>query len=313
VKFTLTLYLLLSGYHLFGQQHYSLYHQQVISIEEQIVDGNYAEALKGYDEINASYSFLFIRDIKVAAQLALFLNDNKSAISWLKKGMDQGWTWKKIKKLEIIDRLGEGDQKLLSEYPSNEKIQNEELRERVRDMIRKDQSMAFRALLRLTESQKNAYTTKKFAPHSEIQMAEMHRILDTYGYPGERLIAENIWASTIICHHNSMGTEYAQSDTLFTALYPKLMKAFDRGEVSPFELAIMLDWRTSMLRDECGLGFLTDVTTASLACSDQRRRSVGLRSVETRNALYQLQSEMDIDFVLLGGPWVDGEIEIKQD
>jgi hypothetical protein len=144
-------------------------------------------------------------------------------------------------------------------------------------------------------------------------MEELRKILDSHGYPGEQLIGNNYWMSTILSHHNSISEEYNKKDTIYPELKPKLMQALAKGQVSPFELALIDDWyRTVTKADQnASYGILNPPSKAKLTESNALRRSVGLRAIELRNSLVDMQEKTGMDFYLPGNAWIDGKIEIE--
>jgi len=252
---------------------YLEYHTQINEAERLLSEEEFGDALMRYRKVFKQYDFVFLRDYKVATQLALYLDDKKTALDLLQKGMAAGWELKDIKKNNFLDPLQEGPewnaieqayQNLHSQYKTRI---DWDLREEVHGMFKKDQKKAMGALFRIGNKAKEKYGVKKFAPHSETQMSELISILNREGYPGEKIIGNNYWMSTIISHHNSFSLEYAMKDTLYSFIKPKLIMAIKKGELSPYEYALMDDWQiaVSSERTEPGYGFLMPPTEASLS------------------------------------------------
>ena len=61
---------------------------------------------------------------------------------------------------------------------------------------------------------------------------------------------------------------------------------------------------------EAAFGFLNTLSEEDLSKSNELRKSVGMRSVETRNALVDIQNQTGMDFYLAGEGWVTGKIEV---
>jgi hypothetical protein len=118
---------------------------------------------------------------------------------------------------------------------------------------------------------------------------------------------------TILSHHNSISVEYAQRDTLYQFLKPKLLKAINDGQMSPFEFAIIDDWYLAVKnnRQEAGYGYLNPPSHSELSKSDALRQKVGLRTIEIRNRLVDIEHETGMNFYL-GNPWASGKINIKE-
>ncbi len=297
---------------------YSRYHKNSLEAEQLITNENYDDALKIYDKVFNDYTFVFQRDCKIATQLALYQGKEDLAFQYLRQGVSSGWEMKEIKKNDFLKKLQDHPQwqafeneyhKLYADYESS---LNQELRLRLKKMFSKDQKKALGALFRIGSKGQDKYAERKFAPHSEQQMEELIQILSEVGYPGEKLIGNDFWTSTILSHHNSISEAYARQDTIYHFLKPELKKALIRGEVSPYELALIDEWYRSTLGQGSylGYGILDPPSKSTLQNTNDLRAELFLRSVETRNGLVEIQDKTQMDFYLPGEGWIKGKIEV---
>lgn len=285
---------------------YRIYHQQVIEAEKLIGLEKFADALRIYEKIFNTYEFVFLREYQIAAQLKLYLNDRQKAMEYLKQGILAGWEMKSIKKNKFLKPLLQGEEwkVLKKEYPilkkQYESKLNQNLREQVKKMYSKDQRMAIKALFKLSSKAQDRYAEKKFAPHSEKQLEEFSTILNDYGYPGEMLIGNNYWMSTILSHHNSISTAYNEQDTLYLHLQPQLMKSLKIGEVSPYELASIDDWYLTVKYDRTKptYGILDQPSESNMPETDKLRETVYARPYELRDALEEVELKTGMNFYL---------------
>ena len=295
---------------------YLTYHSRVNQAESQLSQGHFQEALIIYQEILDAYSFVFGRDAKIAIQLALYLKEDQKALDLLQKAIHQGLDLKEVKKLPGVKRLRKtpawdrleksyDDLKAVSLNPVDTQV-----REMVREMYKKDQKKAMGALMRIGDKAQIAYGEKVFAPHSETQLSELTGIITKGGYPGEKRIRNSYWASTILSHHNSISRAYNQQDSLYPDLKPLLLEALKAGNISPYELALVEDWKIATVSSwsEPGYGYLNSPRAQTLSVTDSLRKAIGLRSVSLRNRLVEQEAETGMDFFL--PDWVRGKIEI---
>ncbi|WBL41559.1 hypothetical protein PBT90_12425 [Algoriphagus halophytocola] len=303
-----------------AQENYLNYHSKVIEYEKLIVEGKYTTAINLLDSLFKQFDFLFLRDVKVAAELSAFEKDYKSGLKFARLGIKAGWTLKSINKNGNLRSLRKQPEwtKLMSTYDSLHKIYlsrlNIQLKEQVHEMFKKDQKKAFGALLRIGQKAKRRYSEIKFAPHSEHQLEELGKILDEFGYPGERLIGNNLWGSVILSHHNSISVNYNSKDTLYDHLKPRLLNALEQGEISPYELAQIEDWRIAALNEHelTSYGFLGAIPdNIVLETINKNRANIGLRSIELRNELIDVENETGMNLHLPKG-WQNGKIKIQE-
>ena len=298
---------------------YTRYHQQVVAAETLIAAENYSAALQVYEELFDSYSFIFLRDYQIATQLALLLEEEQKAMRFLKKGISSGWKMRSIKRNKFLRQLRENEdwKSIKKQYRSlheqYEATLNQALRKRVKKMFSKDQWKAIGALFTFSSKAQDRYAEKKFAPHSEKQLAKFSDILEQYGYPGERLIGNDFWMSTILSHHNSISQRYGEQDMLYPMLKPKLKEALKKGQMSAFEFALIEEWSRATKDDSTRsiYGILDGPNQANLTKVNKLRKTVYLRSIEVHNKLVEIEEKTGMDFYLEGHPWMGGRIEVK--
>ncbi|KXX70667.1 hypothetical protein [Flammeovirga sp. SJP92] len=297
---------------------YSNYYKEVIEIEEMIADELYSDALNLYQSLFNQYPFIFKRDLIIAAQLALFLNEKTKAEALILRCFKSGWEWKHFKKNKWLDEVFSAEEiKVFKEKAAQfNKDYFSQLdlstREKVHLMFKKDQQKALGAFFKMGDKAYDKYTNTKFAPHSENQLATLKEIMKVKGYPGEQLIGNSYWGSTILSHHNSISYEYVKQDTLFDDLKPYLKKSLKNGQISPYELALMEDWKNAVLNDTTTkpFGYLNPPIETNINQINNNRRGIGLRSVELRNQLVKIEEKTGLNFYL--PDWVKGEIKILE-
>jgi len=288
------------------KQNYEFYHQQVIKAETLITSENYLEALLLYEQLFNEYDFIFLREYQIASQLAFYAGDMQKSLEYVKHGILSGWEIKAIKKNEYLKPLlkEEGWSSIEKEYP-NLKAQyasklDQNIREQVKKMYAKDQKKALKALFRFSSKSQDNYAENKFAPHSENQMAEFFVILESNGYPGEKLIGNNSWMSTIVSHHNSISKDYNNRDTLYPALQPRLIDALNNGQMSPYEFVTIDDWYRTVKYDrkEVTYGILDPPSGSNLSKTNELREKIYVRPYELRDELIAIQQKTGMDFYL---------------
>ncbi|MBO0949388.1 hypothetical protein [Fibrella forsythiae] len=289
------------------EENYLVYHRTIAAAQKLITRQEYRGALDLYKQTFNSFSFVFLNDYKVATQLAVQIGNHKEAFGYLKKAMAAGWTIQEIKKAKFLRTLQHDPEWAIVEkqrdslYIVFQQKENSELRSSVKKMFNKDQRKAFAALFALSDKRRQRYAEERFAPHSEKQLADLKNIINTYGYPGEKLIHNSYWASVIVSHHNSISTNYNLTDTLYLAIRPTLLKALKLGEISPHEFARIDDWYVAINSNhrEKQFGHLSSsLTHKELEKADQLREEIGMSSVETMNSLIDLQAQTGMNFYL---------------
>jgi len=313
--FFLCVILLVTGYNLKAQNSYLDYHYEIIEAEQLIVEHRFEEALSRFDDLFEAYDFVFVRDYKVATQLAVVLQNKTAALEYMRRAIGSGWEPQEIKKNKLAEDLFKTiPESLVDSLQNNyDQILDKALREKVHDMYKADQKMAIKNLLKIGQAAKARHAEAKFAPHSEDQLKKVTEILKNEGYPGEQLIGNDLWMSIILSHHNSISSDHTKNDTLYPNLRPLLLSSLDRGQISPFEIALIENWRIASQSNhqEVSYGYLGPaLDPESLEIVNVSRQEIGLRSIELRNALVKIQEETGINFFLQGEPWQTGEIQV---
>jgi len=314
----LILSLLGSSFRTHGQVNYLNYHKEIEKCEQLIVESKFEEAVNNLDSLFNQFHFIFLRDIKLATQLSAIEKDLKSGFRFIKLGILNGWTLENITKNDKLRLFHENPEweNIRYQYDSlHEKYLsklNTDVKNQVHEMFKNDQKKALGALFRIGQKSKNKYAEKRFAPQSEKHMKQLDQILNKQGYPGEQLIGNNLWGSVILSHHNSISVNYNSKDTLFTHLRPKLMDALKKGEISPYELAVIEDWKIAALNahELTSYGFLGAIPSHTvLDRVNENRTNIGLRSIELRNDLIDFEQATGFN-LNLPKSWHKGKITV---
>jgi hypothetical protein len=310
IKFALVLFALIPTL-CFGQtDNYLDYHNKIIRAEEYIVAKQFNEAIVVFRNLTDTYEHVFLRDIKVAAQLAAYVNDTDNLFYFLEKGMKKGWTEKEIMKIEHLRKFKNDDRwrKLKAERGNLKKefenSINLELRNEVRTMFSEDQKKALIVALTPVKKWRERYTNRKFVPQNRSQVRRINKIIDHAGYPGEKIIGDRSWATVIISHN--------EHDTIYNELSPKLYEALRRGELSAIDLAIIETWRTVVDTDRKEKGFVIwneTINSSEAMKADSLRQTIGLRSIELNNKLLHTAKELKMEFFL--SPFHGGIITVR--
>ncbi|MBR09948.1 MAG: hypothetical protein CMP48_19960 [Rickettsiales bacterium] len=307
---------LIPSIHLNQQPDYTNYHREVLRIEELIAEKQFEMALDAYDKLFDKYQFVFLREYKIAAQLAAHLGDEYRTFEYLGFGVASGWTLEGIKKhdkLKYLKRNPRWSDLELSYAALRQDYEyriNDSLRQVVKNLSKEDQKMAWNYLFRPSEKSKNKFIENVAIPISERHVNHLTNIIKTHGYPGEQIIGNSVWASTILGHHNSLSPEYQLADKLYPTLKPILLEAIKRGEMNPYDYAIIEDWYLSVKSDRQikSYGIINPLTQEDFDRSNEMRSDLNIRSIELRNKLIEVEIMTGIDLHLGHGSWVRGKI-----
>lgn len=309
---------LFSAVTLLGQPNYLAYHQQIQEAESLLLKEEFAAALESYEKVFEAYPFVFKRDYAIAFQVALVQGEKEKASLFLQRAIQGGLSWKATKscKKVIKGHPTLSQQEIKDIYLKNRdsalKGRDEDLRAFVREMFKRDQKKALGNFIKVREKAKKKYSESKFGPHSNQQMAKLDSLLSLGKYPGEQLIQNGFWVSTIIGHHNSISEDFVKNDSLYLTLRPRLLTALKKGQMSPNELAIMDSWRHRVGRFEGpNLGILNPVKTETLNLTNRLRAEIGLPSVEHTNQLIAMEQESGMNLFVPGLGWWGEGIEIE--
>ena len=291
-------------------KNYLEYHNEIIKAEEFIVTRQFNKSLEIYRILIDNYEHVFLRDIKVAAQLSAYLNDTDNLFYFLEKGMKNGWTSKEIMKIGTFKKF-RNDNRWLKLKANEDQFRkefessiNSQLRAEIKEMFNEDQKRALRVALTPSKKWRERYTNRKFVSNNRVQVRRINQIIDQLGYPGEKIIGDKSWATVIISHN--------EHDTIYSELRPKLYSAFERGEISAIDLAIIETWRMVVDTDRKEKGFIIwreEITKSESIKGDSLRQSIGLRSIELNNKLIQTEKDLDMKFYL--SPFHGGLITVK--
>ena len=298
---------------------YFSYHQNVIQSELLLTQKKFDEALAQLESNFSSYKFVFRRDYVLAAQIATHLDDLEKTTRYLLKSMEGGWPVKEIRKNPFFRKWKQHPDwiSFLEKTKSvNKRATDEQLSDQMHELFKKDQKMALKYLFRIGQRAQDRWAERKFAPHSEEQLAQLFPVILENNYPGERLIINNYWASTILSHHNSFSVDYLKKDTLYRFIRPHLISSIQTGYLSPYIFAMIEDWKEAVESDyeSSKYGFIGGIKDrVAFQNIEENRKKMGLRSIELRNQLVYLQKETGMKLYLFGKPWKSGIISIPEE
>lgn len=111
--------------------------------------------------------FVFLKEYRIAAQLALKVNDKPKAFQFLEKGIANGWSLKQIKKEGFLKPLIKTNEwnGLVKKYSAmNQSYENKlnlGLRDVTKEMYKTDQKIAWKYLFRIGQKAKESFGDKK--------------------------------------------------------------------------------------------------------------------------------------------------------
>jgi hypothetical protein len=290
---------------------YLEYNRRIIEAETFLSEKNFPESIRIYRELANAYDHVFLRDYKVAAQLAAYQGDTSNLHYFVKTGMRNGWDFKQIKKNPHLRKYSKYD--FWKHLKRNRKSFAEQfnqsvdipLRQEVKEMLRRDQWRALRVAITPGKKWKERYTTRKFVPNNRAQVRRILAITQQYGYPGEKIIGDKSWATVIISHN--------EHDSVYSQLRPRLYDALERGEIAPIELAIIETWRVEVDSEHRDKGFVIwsgAVTAEQAFLADSLRSGIGLRNINLNNKLISAERELRMNFYL--SPFHGGVISVNE-
>jgi len=225
------------SYELSSEKEYGEYHSAIRNAKDLIAAEKWEDAVMVYRRLFERYDFVFLRDCRIAAQVAAYAHKNADAIAFIKEGIKNGWALKSVRKHKLLKSQIHPSEwlEITAVSDSLSDIFKSRLdpvtRRVIKKMYRRDQRMALGALLTFSSKGQDRYAEKKFAPHSEKQLGKLGIIIDSLGYPGEKSIGNGSWISIILLHHNSISQNYVLQDSLYPRLRPTLLLALQQGQI----------------------------------------------------------------------------------
>lgn len=201
-----------------------------------------------------------------------------------------------------------------SQYDSLRNVYNQnidqEIRAEVREMSLKDQRKGLGAAFRIGSNSKDRFSEEKFAPLNEKHALRLLEIIENDGFPGEKLVGYEPWGQGILSRHNSISQSYCKSDTLYQYMKPILLTSIKKGNLSPASYAWIDDWFITVESgwSTSSYGYVNQIKKEEVDKSNDMREQIGLRKVETRNLLIDIQSQTQMDFYLPSRPKKNGKI-----
>lgn len=190
---------------LFGQD-YIEYHRTFNRIDEDVLSQNYKVAIERLDSIYSNYDFIYAKHCIKALQICITTNDSINANKWLEKCFKQGIPVWIIRTNEITNKslTYSTTQKTLNNFDSLHTIYNTNidtnLRKKIDSILIIDQ--------KYTRKVNDGFVLLipfywlQWGINNKRQFKQLKQIIETYGYPEERLIGlSNIQDSVAFAKH----------------------------------------------------------------------------------------------------------------
>lgn len=299
-------YLILFSCTIFAQTDYVKYHQEARFIESKILDSSYTEAIEQYKHMLSTYDFVFAEDCFRAAQTAAFVNDTANAFSFLERAALQGVTQQRIVSDSLLSGLRKSEYWSTFEqvYSTNRNNYlsgiNWELRQKINELYELDQKYRDKHELHLWNFLWRPFIWMKWKKiTAEIVENELIPLIQTYGFPGERLIGvddarfhhkhkwdqiKSNFAFMILIHYFSV-PRCADFNEL-------LLSQIKTGNIHPRQYASLIDFQATNGKNKFYKGLHYNEWGGSKDASEfeqinQNRFNIGLESIETRSKIFQ--------------------------
>lgn len=176
---------------LFGQN-YIDYHKTFNQLDEDVLSGKYAQAIERLDSIYSTYDFIYAKHCIKALQICTVANDSIRANKWLEKCFKQGVPFWIIKTNEITNRslTFSTTQNTVNNFHTLHAVYKASvdttLRKKIDSLLVIDQ--------KFTHKVNDGFVVFKpiywlqWGINNTRQFKLLKQIIETYGYPEERLI-----------------------------------------------------------------------------------------------------------------------------
>lgn len=295
-------------------QNYVDYHRTFNRIDKDILSNNYREAIKQLDSIYSKFDFIYAKHCFKALQICVSANDSIKADKWLEKSFKQGIPIWIIRINEITNKSlsYSTTQKTLNSFDSLHSIYNAsintKLREKIDSILIIDQ--------KFTQKMNTGFVLFKpifwlqWGAHNKRQLKLLKKIIETYGYPEERLIGLStiqdsaafartftFWGPSelrdskvqIMLQHC-----YSTWHTIDIDFKDALFKNLCDGNIPAFQFALIIDFmfpdKPKYMKENYFKGN-GDLKLENIEKMNESRNSIGLPNIEQekRNILINIE------------------------
>ncbi len=178
--------------HVTGQD-YIEYQRSFTRIDDDILSNNYTLAIERLDSIYENYKFIFAKHCIKGLQICCYTNDSLRANKWLVKCFMQGvpiWIIRTndLTKKSLLYGISHNTIQMYdSLYSSYKKSINLNLSKQIDSLIEIDMTYTVKMNDGFFLFRRTLYTWK-WLNNNKRQYVVLNKIIDKYGYPGERLI-----------------------------------------------------------------------------------------------------------------------------
>jgi len=286
---TLTIAILLFGIQTISAQNYLNYYETINKAEIANIDNEFKVSDSIYQVAFQLVEKPFKEDYLLASMNSEKLNDNQKTYGYLKKGIENGLTIKRIKKQTSEFKKSKKWKPLKKQYNSLRekylKTLNTSLRNEIVEMIRKDQKARIPVL-------KSSRQMKNIDTYNYNRLLE---IINENGgkWPGFSTIGEILPKGKYVVTDNIALMILHFNKKQIEKLKPFMLQAVLRGEMYPYHFARSIDYK-----NECQIygtyingGYMFEICDCEKA--EKERKKIGFEPINDyyrkRNSKYKCQ------------------------
>jgi uncharacterized protein YnzC (UPF0291/DUF896 family) len=305
MKFRLIIYSIFLTSHVFAQD-YIEYHRIINRIDEDVLNKNYSIAIKRLDSLYENFDFIYARHCFKALQICTVSQDSLHADKWLEKSFIQGVPIWMTRTNELTKQALKytTTQSTIERYDSLRTIYINSINLEIRNVI--DSLYVIDQLYTTKVNDgfilfRHTYHGIRWLKNNKKQFAILNEIIDTYGYPDERLIGlpRNLEDSIQqMKHFNFWGPSLLESKTYIMLIHyysnpradinNKLLKNIKLGYMPPYQYGALNDFMAKWGKEKYGEFYYYNVWHQDTDHSndldiENRRKSIGLNSYAQQN------------------------------
>lgn len=236
---------------LYSQANYFKYHKEINKAEKLYAEEDFNSSLNIYTEVFEKFEYVFLKDLIIAAQIAVLDSKEDLAITWLERAVKNGFDCNCITKFKVLNKISSKNKWL--DIVSNSQIYYDQYLAKIDEKLHREFHHRYK-----TERETNSSKEKsKYLKVVQNNFNRTKKLMNSIPFPSERIIGIDNDSIFTTSKNKLRNCEVANSKVISTLLnqdkaiskigIEKFIEAIKLGHLHPRQFANIYSFENNLV------------------------------------------------------------------